>query len=487
MSNYLGLDLGTSALKVVVINNKGEVLSSCSVSYPLSFPHPGWSEEEPEAWWNACKKGIKKVLEDVDPNTIKGIGTAGQMHGLVTLDKNDSVIRPAILWNDGRSEEESGYLNNVIGKDKLIKYTGNISYAGFTAPKILWMEKHEKENFDRIEKIMLPKDYINYRLTGAFATDYSDASGMLLLDVKKRAWSDEMIAICHIKREQLPTLFESYERIGTLKCDVARELGLNSSVVVAAGAGDNAGAAISMGVSHEGECNISLGTSGTVFIPTDNFCNLGTKLHSFAHANGHYHLMACMLSAASCNKWFYEEILKTNDYQKEQEGIKDENLGNNSVYYLPYLMGERSPINDTEIRASFLGLSLSTTRSDMVQSVLEGVAFALRDNMEIAKSYGIEIKKATLCGGGAKSRLWQKIIANVLDIELMLPTIENGPGVGGALLSSVASEEYKTIDEALSNLSLSFTSLLPDKAIVERYNKKYETFKKIYPSLKGVL
>jgi xylulokinase len=316
------------------------------------------------------------------------------------------VIRPAILWNDGRTSAEVDYLNDVIGRKRLSELTANIAFAGFTAPKILWMKKNEIENFRRISKIMLPKDYINYMLTGVHCCDYSDASGMLLLDVKNRCWSEEMLEICGIRKDQMPALYESFEVVGTLKGDVARELGLPQSVKVVAGAGDNAAAAVGTGTVGEGRCNISLGTSGTVFISSDNFSvDPNNALHAFAHADGGFHLMGCMLSAASCNKWFCGDILGRNDYSELQQDIREENLGRNHVFFLPYLMGERSPINDTDARGTFVGMTMDTNRSDMVQAVLEGVAFAIRDSFEVARSLGIPINRSKICGGGFKSPL----------------------------------------------------------------------------------
>ena len=309
---YIGVDLGTSAVKLLLMDEAGRILNVVSKEYPLYFPNPGWSEQKPEDWYDKSIEGIKELIKGFDVDKVAGISFGGQMHGLVILDGNDKVIRPAILWNDGRTIQENDYLNNVIGKDKLSAYTANISFTGFTAPKILWVKNNEPENFARIRKIMLPKDYLAYRLTGVHCTDYSDASGMLLLDVKNKCWSKEMIEICGIKEEMLPKLFESFEKVGTLKSEVARELGLSDGVIVAAGAGDNAAAAVGTGTVGNGSCNISLGTSGTIFISSDIFgVDENNALHSFAHADGHFHLMGCMLSAASCNKWWMDEIIGT--------------------------------------------------------------------------------------------------------------------------------------------------------------------------------
>lgn len=484
MNNYIGIDLGTSSMKLLLVDEHGDILNRVTKEYPLIFPKTGWSEQDPDEWWNACVGGIKELIAGFD-DEIAGIGCGGQMHGLVVLDEDNAVIRPAILWNDGRTAEEVDYLNNEIGREKLSRLTANIAFAGFTAPKILWMQKHEPENFRRICKIMLPKDYINYKLTGVHSCDYSDASGMLLLDVAGKRWSEEMLDICGISHGQMPELFESYEVIGRLKPEVAAILGIPDSVSVVAGAGDNAAAAVGTGTIGDGACNISIGTSGTVFISSDSFgvdpCN---ALHSFAHADGHYHLMGCMLSAASCNKWFCGDILNTDDYTAEQADITDDRLGRNQTFFLPYLMGERSPINDTDARGSFIGMSMDTSRADMVQAVLEGVAFAIRDSFEVAKSIGIDIDRSKLCGGGAKSQLWRKILANVLNIPLDIPRSEEGPGYGGAMLAMVGCSAYKTVKDCAESLVKTVGSIIPDDAVSARYEKQYNKFKKIYPALK---
>ena len=482
---YIGVDLGTSAVKLLLMDEKGNILNVVSKEYPLYFPNPGWSEQPPEAWYEKSVEGIKELIAGVDASKVAGISFGGQMHGLVILNENDEVIRPAILWNDGRTIEENDYLNNVIGKDKLSSYTANISFTGFTAAKILWVKNKEPENFARIKKIMLPKDYLAYKLTGVNCTDYSDASGMLLLDVKNKCWSKEMIEICGIKEEMLPKLYESYEKVGTLKPEVAGALGLSENVIVAAGAGDNAAAAVGTGTVGDGSCNISLGTSGTIFISSDKFgVDESNALHSFDHADGHYHLMGCMLSAASCNKWWMDEIIGTKDYAAQQKNI--DKLGENSVYFLPYLMGERSPHNDSLVRGGFFGLSLDTTRADMTLAVLEGVAFAIRDSFEVAKSLGIKIERTKICGGGAKSPLWKKIIANVLNIKVDVIAAEEGPALGGAMLAAVANGEYASVKDAADAIVKVVDTVEPDEELVKKYDERYAHFVKLYPAVKGL-
>ena len=481
---YIGVDLGTSALKLVMMKGNGELVKTVSKEYPLYFPRSGWSEQNPADWFLAVKDGLKELAACVDEK-IAGISFGGQMHGLVILDKDDNVLRPAILWNDGRSTEETDYLNNVIGKEKLSKLTANIAFAGFTAPKILWVKNNEPEIFAKISKIMLPKDYISYMLSGSFSTDYSDASGMLLLDVKNKKWSKEMIDICSISEDMLPKLYESYEVVGAIKPELAKELGLNDDIKIIAGAGDNAAAAIGTATVGEGACNISLGTSGTVFISSKNFgVDSFNALHSFAHADGNYHLMGCMLSAASCNKWWMEEILKTRDFAKEQSDI--DNLGENNVFFLPYLMGERSPHNDPDAAGTFIGMRMDTKREDMTLAIFEGVTFALRDSLEVARSLGIKIDRTMICGGGAKSPLWKRLVANILNVEVEVPVSEEGPGFGAAILAAVGCGEYESVEKAAKSIIKIKEKIKPEADLVVKYEEKYQKFKKIYPALKDV-
>lgn len=484
---YIGLDLGTSALKLLLMDETGDIKNVVTKEYPLEFPQPGWSQQNPADWVKAMEEGIPELMKGYDASQVRGIGAGGQMHGLVVLDAEDNIIRPAILWNDGRTADDVDYLNNEIGKETISKYTANIAFAGFTAPKLLWMRRMEPENFAKIAKIMLPKDYINYVLTGVHCTDVSDASGILLFDVEHKCWSKEMMEICGVREDQMAKVFESYEAVGTVKPEIAAKLGLPEGVVVAAGAGDNAAAAVGTGTVGDGACNISLGTSGTIFISSEKFgVDENNALHSFAHADGHYHLMGVVLSAASCNKWFMEEILQTKDFGAEQKAIADEKLGKNHVFFLPYLMGERSPINDTNARGTFVGMTMDTSRADMVQAMLEGVAFAMRDSFEVAKKLGINIKRSKICGGGAKSPLWKKIFANVLGVSLDIVASEQGPGMGGAMLAMVADGVYPTVQAACDKLVKVADSIDPDAELVAKYEARYQQFAKIYPQMKAI-
>lgn len=480
---YIGIDLGTSAVKLLLMEGNGKILKTVNREYPLEFPKPGWSQQNPDDWFKKTIDGLKELLTDCDKSKVAGMSFGGQMHGLVLLDKNDKVIRPAILWNDGRTVKENDYLNEVITREALSKYTANISFTGFTASKIMWIKNNEPDNLKKISKIMLPKDYLAYKLSGVHCTDVSDASGTLFFDVKNRCWSKEMCSICGIKEEWLPKIYESYEAVGTVKEAIADELLISSSVIVAAGAGDNAAAAVGTGTVKNGSCNISLGTSGTIFISSDKFgVDKNNALHSFAHANGKYHLMGCMLSAASCNKWWLEDILGTKDYSGEQADIKG--LGDNHIYFLPYLMGERSPHNDPSARGAFIGLTMDSTRKDMTLAVLEGVAFALRDSLEVAKSLGVDIRRTKICGGGAKSQLWKRIIANVMNLKVDVLEGEEGPAMGGAILAAAACKEYRDVEEAAEKLVKVIDTVEPEEELVKKYEKRYKKFKEIYPVCK---
>lgn len=486
MNSYIGIDLGTSGVKLLLVDAKGKIIAEENAKYSVQYPQNGWTEQDPTIWWDSTILCLRSLLDKVDKTTVKGISFGGQMHGLVVLDERDNIIRPCILWNDGRTEKEVEYLNEVIGKDKLSNWTGNIAFAGFTAPKIIWMKENEPQNFARISKIMLPKDYLAYRLSGVFCTDYSDASGTLLLDVKNKKWSKEMLSIVGINETQLPKLFESYQIVGTLKEEIARELGLSDSVKIIAGAGDNAASAIGMGSIDEGSCTISLGTSGTIFIPQESFnVDENNALHSFVHASGKWHLMGCILSAASCRSWWLESIIGTENYENDEifAGLVE----NDKLFFLPYLSGERSPHNDVNARGAFIGLSANTSRAQMSRAVMEGVAFALRDCLEVARTGGITIKNATVCGGGAKSKVWRQIIADVLNLPILVTENKQGVAFGACILAMVGCGEYADLSVAKDEIPTISEQIQPNQKEVDKYNKKYEIFKRIYPAIKTIL
>lgn len=480
---YVGVDLGTSSIKLLLMDESGKIFKIVSKEYPIYYPNTGWSEQNPQDWFEQFVKGFEELLADQDRSLVDGISFGGQMHGMVILDDNDEVIRPAILWNDGRTQEECDYLNKEIGQEKISSYTGNMALTGFTAPKLLWVKKHEPENFKRISKVMLPKDYLAYKLSGIHSTDVSDASGTLLFDVKNKSWSKEMLEIVGLKEEQMPQIFESYEVVGNLKESVASLLELRPDVKVIAGGGDQAVASVGTGTVGHGMCNVSLGTSGVVFVASENYSEVEENaLHVFAHADGRYHFMGVTLAAAASNEWWIKNVLLTKDYNKEQASI--DKLGDNQVYYLPYLMGERTPHNNPNARGTFVGMTMGTTREDMTQAVLEGVAFSLRDSLEIIRGNNVKVDRIRINGGGAKSQLWCKIIANVFDVEVNKINSEEGPAFGAAILAAVGCGKYSSVIEATSKLIQVTETIKQDPVIVEKYNKKYQIYRDLYPTLK---
>ena len=389
------------------------------------------------------------------------------------------MIRPAILWNDGRSEREVDYLNRIIGKGFLLDHTGNIAFAGFTAPKLLWVYRNEPDNFKKIRRIMLPKDYVAYMMSGVFATDTSDAAGTLYFDTEHRYWSKEMFSILHVDESMFPRVYESYEAVGNIKESLADELGFMKSVKIVIGAGDNAASAIGTDTVHDGDCNISIGTSGTVFVCTDNYrCDRKNAIHTFCSANGKYHYLACTLTAASSQKWWIEDILSGDyDYEKQAELY----FGKSDVLFLPYLMGERSPVNDTTVRGMFANLSMNTTREEMSLAVLEGVAFSLRENIDLIKSQGVRIEKSKVCGGGVRNKLFCRILSTVLNLELEVPKLEHGGVLGACILAA------KGVGNNVSDSFFRVGDIVqPVKDSIEFYNCKYEKYRKLYPIAKSL-
>lgn len=476
---FIGLDLGTSALKLLLMDDNGAVLKTVSRSFLVHYPHPGWSEQFPEDWIDATFDGLRELLDGIEKQKIKGISFAGQMHGLVILDADDKVIRPAILWNDGRTEQETKYLNQEIGEALLVQETGNIAFAGFTAPKILWLKKHEPEHFAKIKKIMLPKDYLIYLLSGQHATDVSDASGTLLFDVEHQRWSHKMLEICGVQEAQLPTLYRGSDPVGTIRSDVAKRFGLNDDVKIMAGAGDNAAAAVATGTVVNGKGNISLGTSGTLFVATDAFLPLENHaVHQFCHTDGSYHLMGCMLSAASAYSWWREGILQ----QETNVALQNENA--DGLYFLPYLMGERSPHNDEAVRGAFIGLSMETTAEAMGTAVLEGVSFGMRDSLEIIRELGMELSEMTVTGGGAKNAVWQQMLSDIMDAKLAAIGDEVGPAYGAAILAAVGCGVWPSVKAASTALMSSKRQTVQNSEAVAYYEKKYRKYTDLYPRLR---
>ncbi|WP_186429594.1 xylulokinase [Clostridium sp. BSD9I1] len=488
--NFLGIDLGTSSVKIVVMNELGKVTASISRDYDVSYPKTGWAEQNPEDWWNATKDGIKEIVKNpnMDGESINGIGFSGQMHGLVLLDKEGNVLRPAILWCDQRTQDECDYLNSHIGQDKLSLYTGNKALTGFTAPKLLWVRKNEEEVFNKIAHILLPKDYIRYKLTGEFATDVSDASGMLMLDVKSRKWSSEMLEILEIDEKVLPKVYESWEITGKVTKEAAGYTGLSCETVVVGGGGDNAAGAVGTGTVKAGVLSVSLGTSGVVFVSSDNYeVDKDNRLHSFCHANGKWHQMGVMLSAASCLKWWIENINKDIEgdvFERLLKEAESSPIGSNGIIFLPYLMGERTPYSDPNAKGTFFGLNISSTRGDMTRSILEGVCFGLRDSLEILKSLKVSVEAVRVTGGGARSNLWRQILADIFGVKVQVINSKEGPAYGAAILAAVGCGLFKSVDEACEKLITVTDSLEPIAENVERYNKYYKLYNELYPKLK---
>lgn len=488
--NFMGVDLGTSSVKIIVMDESGQVTASISKEYNVRYPKIGWAEQNPEDWWNATRDGIRDLLRvsDIDGTTVSGIGFSGQMHGLVLLDRDGIVLRPAILWCDQRTQEECDYLNNEIGRDKISQYTGNMALTGFTAPKLLWVKKHEKEIFARVAHVLLPKDYIRYKLTGVYATDVSDASGMLMLDVKERKWSREMLAILDIKEEWLPRVYESFEVTGKLTKEAAECTGLTEETVVVGGAGDQAAGAVGTGVVENGILSVALGTSGVVFANSDNYeVDEANRLHSFCHSNGRWHQMGVMLSAASCLKWWVEDINKDVEgdaFEKLLSEAGEAPVGSRGLVFLPYLMGERTPYNNPDARGVFLGLNITSSRGDMTRSVLEGVCFGLRDSLEILKSLKIPVEAVRVSGGGSASQLWRQILADVFGVKVQVVNSKEGPAYGAAILAAVGCGLYRTVDEACKKLIKVTAAVDPIPENILEYDKVYRIYTGLYPILK---
>ncbi len=485
---FLGIDLGTSSVKVIVMNENGNILGEASREYPVYYPKSNWAEQNPEEWWLATKDCIKELTkkEFCLKDTIIGIGLTGQMHGLVALDDSNQVIHPAIIWCDQRTQEECDEIVEYFGQEKLSDFTGNKALTGFTAPKILWLKKHKPELFKRIAHILLPKDYIRFKLTHDYATDLSDASGMLMLDVKNRKWSKEMLEFIGIDESLLPELYESYQVTGYLTDEVKDILGLKGEIAVIAGAGDQAAGAIGTGTVNEGIVSVTLGTSGVVFAAHDEYAvDDENRLHVFCHANGKYHSMGVMLSAASCFNWWVKQVNKEVSIETLLKEAEDISVGSNGLIFLPYLMGERTPHSDPNAKGTFIGLTMSHSRGHLTRAILEGVAFALRDSIEILRDLKIPISSVRLIGGGSKSRLWTQIIADVFENNVEILHTDQGGALGAAILASVGCQTYDTVENACKDIIMVKEVFQPQKVNVEKYNDYYQVYKGCYETLKS--
>ncbi len=482
---YIGIDLGTSGVKLILVTKNGEVKHSVSRSYGLLIPKPMWTEQDPNEWYTQTISGLIELIKGYE-SEIEAISFSGQMHGLVILDENDQVLRNAILWNDQRTIKEVDYLNQTIGIDRLMNLTGNIALTGLTAPKVLWVKKHEPEIFSKISKIMLPKDYLAYQLSGCFATDVSDVSGTLYFDVKNKKYSEEMLKILSINESQLPKVFESYQKIGTLKTALKKELNIKQDVDIIIGGGDQACGAVGIGIVDDGKASVSLGTSGVVFVSSKAFKeDKKSYLQSYAHANGRYHLMGVTLNAAGSLNWWSEKIFENYNYtdffdKLEQTPIDD------SLYFLPYLSGERSPINDPDAKGLFFGMRLEHRKEHMDRAVIEGVTYGLKQTFELIKDLGVDITEVKITGGGAKSKVWAQMIANIFNVDVITIKIEEGPALGAAILAMVGHGAYDSVEQACKKIIDIKDKYEPVSEKVLLYQKKYNDFIKIYPAVKNL-
>lgn len=479
---FLGVDLGTSGIKLVLTNSAGEIVDSASSAFDVSRPQPLWSEQNPQDWWTGFCESMDLLSKKHDLSEISAIGLSGQMHGATLLDAQQNIIRPAILWNDGRCEAECKQLEQNVPAVQAI--TGNIVMPGFTAPKLLWVKNHEPDNFSKIDKVLLPKDYLRFLMTGDFASDMSDAAGTMWLDVNTRTWHSELLAACDLSEGNMPKLFEGSEITGNLSEDVAQRWNM-AQVPVVAGGGDNAAGAVGVGIVKPGQAMLSLGTSGVYFAVTDGFkANPESAVHSFCHALPNtWHLMSVLLSAASCLQWYAESIAQkpVGDLLAELDAA-DIDLAN-APLFLPYLSGERTPHNNPNATGCFFGLTHSTNQATLTHSVLEGVSFAFADGVECLHASGVDADEITLIGGGAKSVYWRQLLANVLNRSVNYRTGGDvGPGLGAARLAQLAIETDKTLEQICPQPELEAV-FEPNDAKVALHAKRRIKFQGLYKQL----
>jgi len=484
----LGVDVGTSGVKVLAVNEKGNVLASSFETYPLIQSKPGWSEQNPEDWWNAVVLAINNIVSnpDIDPSMIRSLSLSGQMHGSVFLDDQQQVVRFPLLWNDTRTFKECRKITEIVGEENLLTLVGNPALEGFTAPKLIWLRKNEPQNYAKVKTLFLPKDYINFRLTGRLCTEKSDAAGTLFLDVKNGSWSDILCDKLEIDKNILPEILNSVDVVGQLKPDVAVATGLNKSVLVIAGGADNACGAIGNGIINEGTVLVSIGSSGVVMAHTDKMHHDPKgRIHSFNHSKpGSWYLMGVMLSAGLSMSWLKNDLLKL-DYDTINKQAAEVKPGADGVMFLPYLSGERTPHRDPMARGVFFGLSGIHSQKHLMRSVFEGVAFGLRDSMELINALGVDTKQIRITGGGAKSSLWRQIIANVFNREVITMQSDEGPAFGAALLAGVGSGIFNAVDEAVAATVFTADSTMPESENVEKYEKIYPLYTDIYKSLRN--
>ncbi|MBC8354050.1 MAG: xylulokinase [Planctomycetes bacterium] len=496
MSFYLGVDIGTSGTKTILIDATGNILGEASQGYPLHHPKPLWSEQDPEDWWQATVKTIRAAVKraKVKPAEVKAIGLSGQMHGAVFLDKSNKVVRRALLWNDQRTAAECAEIEKRAGgRSKLIKLVANPAMTGFTAPKILWLRNNEPKNFDRTKKVLLPKDDVRRRLTGEFATEVSDASGMLLLDVKKRHWSMPLLSKLELDVDLFAKCYESEEVTGNLTRDAAKLLGLTTDCVVVGGAGDCAANAIGTGVVKSGILSTSIGTSGVMFVHSDKVeIDPQGRLHTFCHAvRGKWHMMGVSLTAGGALQWFTEQLCaelargKTDPYKVLNREAAAVAAGSEGLFFLPYLAGERTPHADPDARGCFVGLTLKHTRGHLARSIMEGVTYAMRDSLAIIEEMGVPVRQIRASGGGAKSALWRQLQADLFGKKVVTLEAEQGPAFGVALLAAVGAGEYKNIEQACAATIELASETVVDRKVKRSYDSGFSVYQGLYQSLKS--
>ena len=494
----LGIDLGTSGTKTVLFDTDGNAVASALVEYPMYQPKNGWAEQDPKDWWNAARDTIRQVLEDsgADPAAVKGLGISGQMHGLVMLDENGEVLRNSIIWCDQRTQAECDEITEKIGKERLIEITANPALTGFTAGKILWVRKNEPEIYEKCRHILLPKDYVRYMLTGEFATEVSDASGMQLLDVKNRCWSREVLEKLEIDPSLLAKMYESPEVTGTVTAEAAALTGLKEGTPVVGGAGDNAAAAVGTGVVEEGKAFTTLGTSGVVFAHSDSVTiDPKGRVHTFCSAvPGCWTVMSCTLSAGLSLKWFRDTFcgeekavaagMGVDPYYLMDKQAEKSPIGANRLIYLPYLMGERSPLLDPSARGVFFGLSAIHTKYDMLRAVMEGVIYSQRECLDILRGMGVVSSEMLACGGGGSSPFWRQMMADVYGLPVKTVANKEGPALGAAILAGVGAGVYKSVPEACRQVIHVNPAQPPIGENHWQYEKYYEIYRSLYPALK---
>jgi xylulokinase len=486
VSVLLGLDVGTGGARAVAVDESGNVVAEASSKYPLHSPRPGWTEQDPEDWSESAKEALGKVAAEVEDEVV-ALGLTGQMHGSVFLDASGDVIRPALLWNDQRTEAQCEKITEAVGEERLIQLAGNPAITGFQAPKVLWLRDEEPEYYSRVARVLLPKDYVRLRLTGEHATDASDAAGTLLLDVRERDWSGEILAALEIPAEWVPGVYEGPENTGALRESVAGKLGLPPGIPVAAGGGDNAAAAVGVGVVEEGLLSSSVGTSGVLFAASGGFTpDPSGRIHAFCHAvPEEYHLMGVTLSAGGSLQWWRDATGA--DYDELVEAASGVPPGAEGLLFLPYLSGERTPHLDPQARGAFVGLTSRHGVPHMTRAVMEGVVFSLRDSLEIMRELDVPIEQVRATGGGARSALWRQLQADVYGVPIHRTTADEGPAHGAALLSGVAAGVYRDVEEACSTVRLREEVTEPDPERTRIYEEHYEVYRSLYPATQSAM